>query len=189
MENNIKNLSSFGFSNYQLDKSGRLYKPAPTIKEIKRDSLNRFYLIDDCGNEKRITLKKLYKQVFDKEFCIDEIENLSGEEWKEIENTKGKYFVSNYGRIKSFCGYNAIILKPYTNEKGYLIVKINSKNIKIHQVVAFAFCENKYKGTETKIEIHHKNTNRQDNKADNLLIVSVKEHHKIHSEKETADNE
>lgn len=47
------------------------------------------------------------------EFCIDEIENLSGEEWKPIENTDNKYFISNYGRVKSYCGYNAIVLKPY----------------------------------------------------------------------------
>ena len=40
------------------------------------------------------TLKKLYKQVFGMEFCIDEIENLSGEEWKPIENTENKYFIA-----------------------------------------------------------------------------------------------
>lgn len=182
------NLSSFGFNNYSLSIKGELFKE-PARKEIKADKLNRLYLVDNSGREHRTTLKKLYKKVFNKEFCVDCIQNLSGEEWKEIENTKGKYFVSNYGRIKSYCGYKAIILKPYINEKGYLIVKINSKNIKIHQIVAFAFCENKYKGTETKIEIHHKNTNRQDNKAENLQIVSVKEHHKIHSKKETTDNE
>lgn len=65
------------------------------------------------GNYKRITLKKLYRKVYNKEFCIDEIENLSGEEWKPIENTDNKYFISNYGRVKSYCGYNAIVLKPY----------------------------------------------------------------------------
>ena len=38
MENNIKNLSSFGFSNYQLDTKGRLFKTATTIKEIKKET-------------------------------------------------------------------------------------------------------------------------------------------------------
>ncbi|MBO5106549.1 MAG: hypothetical protein J6C29_06595 [Clostridia bacterium] len=66
MENNIINLSSIGFDNYYLTESGRLYKAAPTEKEIKADKLNRFYLIDNCGNEKRITKRKLYNQVFNK---------------------------------------------------------------------------------------------------------------------------
>ena len=189
MENNIKNLSSYGFSNYQLDTKGRLFKTATTTKEIKKDSLNRFYLVSDCGKETRTTLKKLYKQVFGIEFCIDEIENLSGEEWKPIENTENKYFISNYGRVKSYCGYIAIVLKPYLQQSGYLEVKINDKNLKIHQLVANHFCENRYKGTETKTEIHHKNKNRQDNHFQNLIILSVAEHHKEHSKKESIDNE
>lgn len=52
--------------------------------------------------------------------------------------------VSNCGRVKSLCGYNAIILQPFQKENGYLIVKIAGKNIPIHRLVAFAFCENKY---------------------------------------------
>ena len=189
MKNNIKNLSSFGFSNYQLDTKGRLFKTAPKFKEIKKDSLNRFYLIDDCGKEIRTTQKKLYKQVFGMEFCIDEIENLSGEEWKPIENTDNKYFISNYGRVKSYCGYNAIVLKCYLQKSGYLEVKINSKNFKIHQLVAFSFCEYRYIGTETKTEVHHINRKRTDNRAENLLILSIKEHHETHNRKETKDNE
>ena len=58
MENNIINLSSIGFDNYYLTESGRLYKAAPTEKEIKADKLNRFYLID---NSYVLTKQKLYK--------------------------------------------------------------------------------------------------------------------------------
>ena len=186
MNNTTVNLSSFGFNNYYLTTEGTLYKG---IKEVKRDSLNRLHLTDTKGKTKRITLKSLYKQVFEKEFCIDIIENLEGEKWKTIPNTKEKYFVSNYGRIKSYCNYNAIILKPYLQQSGYLEVKIAGKNQKIHQIVAFAFCENKYRATKTKTEIHHKNKIRTDNRAANLEILSVEEHHKKHSKKEKFDNE
>ena len=189
MKNNIKNLSSIGFNNYYLTNDGRLYKTAPKLKELKRDSLNRFYLIDKSGKERRLTLKGIYRQIYNKEFCIDTIEDLQSEEWKEIPNTEGKYFISNCGRIKSYCGYTAIILKPYLQTKGYLEVKINDKNFRVHQLVAFAFCENKYKGTKIKTEIHHKNKNKIDNNASNLVILSVTEHHKQHNKKESIDNE
>lgn len=42
-----------------------------------------------------MSLKQLYKMVFDKVFCIDNITNENGEIWREIENTDHKYFVSN----------------------------------------------------------------------------------------------
>lgn len=107
---------------------------------------NRFYLISDCGKAKRISLKKLYRKAYNKEFCIDNISNLSGEEWKEIQGTNGKYYISNCGRVKSLCKYTAQILQPYQKYNGYLVVKINGKNTMIHRLVAFAFCDNKYTG-------------------------------------------
>jgi inorganic pyrophosphatase/exopolyphosphatase len=55
-------------------------------------------------------------------------------------------------------------------------------------LVAQEFCENRYKGTETKTEVHHKDRNRQNNKSKNLIILSIAEHHKIH-QKETKENE
>lgn len=188
MENNIINLSSFGFSNYDITESGKVCKLQPLEKEMKCDANYRFYLIDDNGKEKRKTLKQIYKLVFNKEFCMDSIQNLINEQWKEIPNTEGKYFVSNCGRIKSYCGYNAIILKADKTESGYLIVKINNKNVRVHRLVAEAFCENKYKETDTVVEIHHKDKNKQNNKAANLQILSVAEHHKIHNKKEKIDN-
>ena len=66
MENNIKQLSFLGFNNYYLTESGRLFKIKPKEKEIIEDKLNRFYLIDNQGKEKRITKRKLYNQVFNK---------------------------------------------------------------------------------------------------------------------------
>lgn len=180
-------LSNIGFSKYILTVDGRLFRTTPKARELKKDQHNRFYLISDCGKPQRISLKDLYRQVYNKEYCIDNTTDLINEEWQEIQGTNGKYYISNYGRVKSLCKYNAIILQPYKKHNGYLIVKINGKNTMIHRLVAFAFCQNNFTGQ--KVEIHHKDSNRSNNKADNLMILSVAEHHKLHNEKEKNDNE
>ena len=110
MINNTINLSAIGYSKYNLSIDGRLYKTAPAPKEIKKDNINRFYIIADDGAAKKITLKEIYKQAFNKEFSIDNTTALPNEEWKPIEDTDGKYYISNCGRVKSLCGYAAKIL-------------------------------------------------------------------------------
>lgn len=111
MINNITvSLSGIHLSKYTLSIDGKLYKISPKKKEIKKDKSNVFTLIDDNGKRKRISLKKLYRKVFNKEYCIDNIENLKNEIWKEINATNGRYFISNYSRVKSYCRYNAIII-------------------------------------------------------------------------------
>lgn len=186
MKNNT-NLSTFGFSKYYLSIDGRLYKINPAQKELKKDKSNRFYLIADDGTEQRKTLKELYRYAYNREFSIDTIEDLPAEQWKSIENTKGRYLISNCGRVKSLCGYTTKILSNCLNNNGYLIVSIERKNYKISRLVAFAFCENKYQGQN--VQIHHKDRNRQNNYFTNLEILTAEEHLKEHRRKETADNE
>lgn len=174
----LQELSSIGFSNYSLTNSGILYYNSPSPKEINKDKNNRFMLINDKGEKKRISLKKLYRILFQKEYCRDDIINLYNEQWKEIPNTKGKYFISNCGRVKSYCGYNAIILTPYTKYNGYLEVKICGRKQMIHKLVADAFCQNNY--ADQKVQVHHTDSNRKNNNATNLEILSIKEHHQRH---------
>jgi hypothetical protein len=81
-----------------------------------------------------------------KEYCIDNTTDLNGEEWRQIQGTSGKYFVSNYGRVKSLCKYSAIILKQYQKSNGYYVVRINGKNTMVHRLVALAFGYNEYTG-------------------------------------------
>ena len=61
----------------------------------------------------------MYRDVFNAEYCQDSTQDIAGEEWKPIAGTNGKYFVSNKGRVKSYCGYDARILKPFDNGHGY----------------------------------------------------------------------
>lgn len=174
----LQNLSTIGYSKYSLSSDGTLYYNFPSPIVIKKDKSNRFTMTNDAGIKKRVSLKKLYRLSFNKEYCIDNIITIKNEQWKEIPKADGKYYVSNCGRVKSYCGYNAIILLPYRKYNGYLEVKINGKKMMIHQLVATAFCENLY--TDQAVQIHHKDSNRQNNNADNLEILSIKEHHKRH---------
>lgn len=89
------------------------------------------------------------------------------EEWKEIENSDGKYFVSNKGRVKNIRGN---ILKPYILKRGtgYLRIKIIIKGARksflVHRLVAIAFL-NKPKNMNV---VNHKNENGLDNSLENL---------------------
>lgn len=75
----LQKLSSIGFSNYSLTNSGILYYNSPSPKEINKDKNNRFMLVNDKGEKKRISLKKLYRILFQKEYCRDDIINLYNE--------------------------------------------------------------------------------------------------------------
>ena len=81
MHNNItfKELSSIGFSNYSLTIDGTLYYNFPSPIVIKQDKSNRFTMTSDAGERKRISLKRLYRLSFQKEYCIDSIINLCNE--------------------------------------------------------------------------------------------------------------
>lgn len=112
------------------------------------------------------------------------------EEWREIEGTNGKYFVSNQGRVLSLCLHKAHLLNPFvTNGYYYVSIKVNGEwyNKKVHQLVAQAFLE----ADSAKPIIHHKDFNKRNNRASNLERVSAEEHGQRHTkskEKEEAEN-
>lgn len=60
------------------------------------------------------SLKSIYRLAFGREYAEDTIEDLPEEIWKPIDE-QGKYYVSSLGRVKSYQGVKARILKPYKN--------------------------------------------------------------------------
>ena len=93
------------------------------------------------------------------------------EEWRVIVETPN-YLVSNKGNVKSLI--TGKILKPKIEKGGYLRVHLrvpNNRYYSIHRLVAQAFIPN----PENKPCIDHINTDRTDNRVENLRWATYKE--------------
>lgn len=106
--------------------------------------------------------------------------------WKDIEDFTGIYQVSNLGNVRSidrkvfnkgnnsWCYKKGRVLKPTKDKGGYLYVGLYNKenvktnSVKIHRLVAIAFC----KGYKEGLEVNHKNGIRYDNRSENLEWVT-----------------
>lgn len=172
------NLSSLGYQDYYiLFRSGVIYN-SKTKRIIEGSKEHRFTLNTKDNKPKQVSLKVLYKQAFNEEYCIDNIFNLPHEQWKQL-LTNDTYYVSNYGRVKSYNGYNARILSNVNNGSGYVRVDINGRKELVHLLVAKYFLNN----TDIKDkEVHHKNALKIDNYYSNLEYLSCEEHGKKHKE-------
>lgn len=109
------------------------------------------------------------------------------EVWKEIANTGGIYFVSNYGRVKSIARprvmsngmvkhYKEFVLKPIAHNMGYLAVNLYPKDGTqhkrlIHVLVAEAFIPKHFDG----LDVNHKDGNKHNNHVSNLEWCTRKE--------------
>ena len=107
-------------------------------------------------------------------------ESIEGEVWKEIEGLDSRYFISTEGRVLSLCLDGYKLMRPFICGDGYCYVDLrkDGKDIKcrVHRLVAEAFVDN----PEDKPIVHHRDTNRRNNKASNLQWMTEAEHAAAH---------
>lgn len=100
--------------------------------------------------------------------------------WKDIPDTGGHYQISNFGNVRSvdrdipysdgtIHHHKGRTLKPGENHCGYYLVHYYTfdgkpKTMTIHRLVALLFVEGYSEG----LEVNHKDSDRHNNRADNL---------------------
>ena len=98
------------------------------------------------------------------------------EEWKIIDNTKGDYKVSCQGNVMSKRNKNKdwVKINPTIGKNGYKYITIHFDNeekrrkVYIHRLVAIYFLKKQNNCTE----VNHINSNRVDNRVENLEWVT-----------------
>lgn len=99
--------------------------------------------------------------------------------WKPIERPKclHGYEISDRGEIR-----NLITKEPhphmiYKDTKGYLCIKIDGKEFKIHRLVADHFIQR----VSRKLEVHHNDEDPSNPNASNLTVCTKKQHRRLHA--------
>lgn len=168
---------------YLLTEDGKVYN-SKTCKYLKPSNRFSYKLRTIDGKSKNISLKELYKLVYNKVFCIDTIDRLENEQFKEIKGTDGNYYISNLGRVKSYVGYEAIILTPTITPKGYQRLQIIQEGQRVNKFVhSLVAAEWLPQPSSIDVDIHHKDFNQLNNNADNLEYLTRVQHSKKHTER------
>ena len=111
--------------------------------------------------------------------------------WRAVKNYEGLYEVSNMGNVRSVDHYGyskghkskrLFESKMLTHQKArntYRVVFNDHKRHIVSRLVAFAFpeiCGEWFEGCQ----VHHKDLNPANNRADNLIVLTGDEHFSIH---------
>ena len=100
-----------------------------------------------------------------------------------------RYYVSNYGRVISFCKKQPEFLKQskYNRYWGYIFystvengIKKPNRKVLVGRAVADVFCPNFYKDKERRyLAVHHIDHDKTNNKWTNLVLLPKSMHEKV----------
>ena len=123
---------------------------------------------------KQDKVKKIQLDPGEKLLAFDPIKSPHGcaFPWRIMTDTQ--YGATNRGRVINLTKQTELV--PFEAANGYLKINVKRdgvrKNIFIHRLVAYLFCEN----GKFKHYVHHIDGNIRNNNADNLLWVTSEEH-------------
>lgn len=93
--------------------------------------------------------------------------------WKEILGRGGKYQVNNNGVFRSLCRKKVKTLKLHKAPNGYMQIRLGQKTYLAHRIVWEAFNGPIPAG----MHINHINEKKDDNRLENLNLMTPKENH------------
>lgn len=98
-----------------------------------------------------------------------------GEMWKEVEGYRGRYEVSNLGRVRSNCGTRKVLKVKCTGTSIYpkvcLSVNRRARTVSVHRLVAIAFIPN----PDNLPQVNHIDGIKDNNLVENLEWVTAQE--------------
>lgn len=96
-------------------------------------------------------------------------EELTNEQWRDVDGYDGVYQVSDLGRVRSKKYGDWRVMKSRKTNWGYLMVGLwkdgKQKKLYVHRLVASAFIEN---NNILNDQVNHRNEDKTDNRAENL---------------------
>ena len=113
---------------------------------------------------------------------VFERQAMSKEEWRPVPGYEGKYDVSNMGRVRSYISRSKKHPSPHgvdNASRGYKQVTLSQprKTIKVHRLVMLAFAG------KSSLVIDHVNSDKTDNRLENLEYVTPAENSKRYHRK------
>ena len=145
-----------------------IIKKVPELNEHKIDYINR----------QKINAQERKNQLVEKSSLNYDWEELPDEEWKEILGYSS-YYISNMGRVKKYIKtYDKYVLLSLNinSRTGRVYIKIEGKGLQVSRLVGFAFLDGY---SEEKNTIEHIDNDVTNNKASNLMWVSMGDNNKL----------
>ena len=119
------------------------------------------------------------------------MDNLPNEQWRPITGYKGKYLISDQGRVKSLKHLKPRILKAFVNNKGYARVALckdgKSHHFLVSRLVAQAFCPNP--DPEHANTVDHIDGDTLNNTASNLRWMTLTDNVRAYFQKGETDDD